>query len=140
SADGTGERQEDTLGKEFAYHSNARRSEREPDGDLLFPSPRAREHQIRKVGTGNQQDESRNSPQQPKRRFRILPQLGESRARGEHSQFVFKILFYGLGVVKRRNCFLENRRCNGVDLRIRARNRPRSEERRVGKGWKYRGC
>src|SRR5438876_165381 len=123
-ANGASDCEQKAFREQIANHSPTRGSKRSPDGYLAFASTGAGQHQVRQVRARDEQDQSGNSEQQPKRRLRILAQLRKSRAGGEGSELVFEIFFYSGGIVNGRNRLLQNRGRHGVHLRVGAGDSP----------------
>ena len=63
------DRKQKAFGEQFANHSPTRRSKGPADGDLPLSCTGAGEHQVRQVGACNEQHQSGDSEQQPKRRL-----------------------------------------------------------------------
>ena len=69
--------------QELAHDTPSRRADREADGDLALARGRARQHQVRKVRAGNEQDQPGGREQQPQRRFIVAAQRRHTGARLE---------------------------------------------------------
>ena len=61
--DGADQRQEHAFGEQLTNQVAARRTDRRADRHLARAGDRAREHQVRDVGAGNQQDEAYRAEQ-----------------------------------------------------------------------------
>ncbi|MBP8963399.1 MAG: hypothetical protein KBG39_10690 [Opitutaceae bacterium] len=82
--DATGERQHETLAGERPQKLPARGAERGPQRDLARPRRRARQLEIRQIGAGDQQHESRQPEREPRHAAR--GPIGRRSVQRQHAQ------------------------------------------------------
>ena len=84
---------------------------REAHRDLAFARGRAREHQVREVGAGDEQHQAGGRQQQPQRRLVVAAQRARRRCAAANAPSLnVEVVLRVLGAVARRQRLLEDRR------------------------------
>ena len=105
------------------HDAAAGRSERESHRDLALARGRARQHQVRKIRAGDQQDEPRRREEQPERRFEIGSHVGYAGRRWKCSEPEPQIRLLVFGAIVRQRV-AEQAGGDRFEVRRRADTRP----------------
>jgi len=92
---------ERALGRHLPHDPAAGRPERESHGHLALARGRARQHQVREIRAGDQQDERRRREEQPQWRFEIGSHVGHAGRRGKRAEAERQIRLLVFGAIVR---------------------------------------
>ena len=115
--------EERALGRHLPHNPAAGRAEREPHRHLALARDRARQHQVRQIRAGDQQDEGRCREEQPQRCFEIGSHVGNTRRGRKRAEAERQIDLLVFGTVVRQRGAEQDRR-DRFQVRRGARQRP----------------